>query len=137
MRFGPPFLATSGHAGASPGVVSLEPPLVLDGYTVNATMTPLLYTWSVAGPASDGFSGPDCGVEPADDGSGAAWAWAPQEMGGYVVTLTVDWTMTWSLTYDFGAGPVTLPQTVYPEPIAVSGDPVAYPVDEYRGVLAG
>ncbi len=122
----------------SPGPVSLEPPLVLNGYAVSATMTPLLYTWAVSGPASGGFSGPDCGVAPEDaDGTGAAWAWTPQTEGAYAVTLTVDWTMTWSLTYDFGDGPVTLPQTVYPGPIPVSGPPLEYPVTEYRGVLAG
>ena len=123
---------------ASPGPVALDPPLVLDGYTVNATMTPLLYTWAIAGPAAVGFSGASCGAEPTDEaGAGAAWVWEPQTAGVYTVSLTTDWTMTWSLTYDFGDGPVLLPQTVYPGPIPVAGPPVDYPVDEYRGVLTG
>ncbi len=122
----------------SPGQVALDPPLVLGGYTVDATMTPVLYTWTVTGPDTGGFSGPDCGVEPEDeDGTGAAWTWTPQAQGAYTVTLTVDWTMTWSLTYDFGDGPVQLPQTLYPNPIPVSGEPIEYPVTEYRGVLTG
>lgn len=122
----------------SPGQVTLDPPLVLNGYAVDAWMAPLLYTWSISGPASAQFSGPSCGTEPTDEsGTGAAWAWAPQTAGAYTVGLTADWTMTWSLTYDFGDGPVTLPQTQYPSPIPVSGPPIEYSVDEYRGVLTG
>lgn len=123
---------------ASPGPVTLDPPLVLNGYTVDATMTPLLYTWAIEGVTSGGFASASCGAEPTDEaGTGAAWAWEPQTAGVYTVSLTTDWTMTWSLTYDFGDGPVALPQTVYPGPIPVAGPPVDYPVDEYRGVLTG
>lgn len=120
----------------SPDSVTLDPPLTLGGYTVDATMTPLLYTWSVSGPATSGFSGPSCGTEPTDEtGASAAWVWEPQTAGTYLVSLTADWTMVWSLTYDFGAGAVTLPQTQYPGPIPVTGPTVEYPVDEYRGEL--
>jgi hypothetical protein len=121
----------------TPGAVALDPPLTLGGYTVNATMTPLLYTWHVDGPEGGSSSGPTCGSSPDEDGEGAAWTWQPQRMGDYTVLFTVDWTMNWSLTYDFGDGPVTLPATQYPSPIPVSGAPVAYSVDEFRGVLSG
>ena len=108
-------------------------PITLNGWTVEAEMRAILYSWSVSGPGLGGsHDSPTCGSEPAldGDGDGSAWIWQPQTMGDYTINFTSTWFGTWTQTYN-GVNVGTFP--LGPAPITQA--PLAYPVGEYVGVL--
>lgn len=113
--------------------VSTEP-ITIGGWTVQATMAPLLYNWVVHnGPGGGGaHSTTDCGLEPLtdSDGEGSAWMWQPQTKGEYVVDFSATWAGTWTLAY---AG--TTLGTFPLGPADIAAEPITYTVDEYVGIL--
>lgn len=122
----------------APAPQTLNQPLSLGGWTVEATMTPMTYTWLVSGPESSSGSNTQCGHAPdpqGDSGAGAAWIWQPQVRGEYQIALTTGWMAEYSLTYDFGTGPIDLGTHVHPDLVEVAGDSVVYPIREHRGTL--
>ncbi len=103
----------------------------LNGWTVTATATITLLTWTVSGP--DGTvdaTGTDCGTEPDPfgDGEGAAAIWTPNEPGAYSIVLTAEWGGSFTRTY--GA----ISQTVDLGTISLSEPAVPYSVVEIQTV---
>lgn len=118
----------------TPDTAVIEP-ITLNGWTVEAEMSAILFSWSVSGPGKGGRSDvTDCGIEPdlEGDGDGAAWMWQPQTMGEYTISFTSTWLGTWTQSYA-GTNVGTFP--LGPAPIDQA--PVIYPVGEYVGVLTG
>jgi hypothetical protein len=106
-----------------PGTVNVA--VTLRGWTAEATMDPVQFTWAIGGTASGRFHADECGSE-ADP----AASWMPETKGPYTVTLTSTWAGTWTLSYNGFLG------GVFPlGPYDFAAPAVAYPVDEYRGVL--
>lgn len=97
----------------------------LRGWTAAATMSAVQYHWVVTGPTPASFQPTDCGSE----GSPAAM-WMPETMGPHVIEVAVTWAGTWTLSY---AG---IPMgTFVLGPFDIDGEPIAYPVGEYVGIL--
>ena len=97
----------------------------LRGWTAAATMNAVGYRWSIHGVDSASFSASSCGSEAAPAGT-----WMPERLGPYSVTLTSSWSGSWTLSYNGVAlGSYAL------GPFDFAAEPLAYPVDEYRGVL--
>jgi hypothetical protein len=106
-----------------PGEVNVA--VTLRGWTAAATVDPVQFKWAVSGTASAGFHADGCGSE-ADP----AASWMPETKGPYTVALTSTWAGTWTLSYNGFLG------GVFPlGPYDFAAPAIAYPVDEYRGVL--
>ena len=97
----------------------------LRGWSAAATMRPVQYHWSVAGPDDELFSAAACGSEDSPSAT-----WVPEVMGDYEIGLSATWAGTWTLTY---AG--VLMGTFVLGPVDVDAAVSAYPVGEYIGVL--
>ena len=107
----------------NPGEVNVA--VTLRGWTAEATVEPAQFAWAISGTASAGFHADGCGSE-ADP----AASWMPETMGPYTVALTSTWAGTWTLSYNGFLG------GVFPlGPYDFAAPAIAYPVDEYRGVL--
>jgi len=99
----------------------------LNGWVAAGSVEVVLIGWRVDGPTGTSADTSECGSleQPAV-------RWTPETMGEYSVVVTAAWAGTWELTYE------GVPMGTYPlGPIYLTSDPVPYPVDEYRGVLAG
>ena len=118
---------------ADPGTVSV-PPITVRGWTVEATVEPVLFTWTVSGPGTGGSHAADsCGTQPSVEegtGAGAVWTWMPETLGTYSIQFATTWGGSWTLSY---AGATT--GTFVLEPLTVDAAPVTYSVDEFVGVL--
>ena len=106
-----------------PGTVSVG--VALRGWTAEATMQAVEFSWAIGGTASAGFTASGCGSEPDP-----AATWMPETKGPYSVTLTSTWAGTWVLSYNgFPGGSFPL------GPVEFAAPTVPYPVSEYRGRL--
>jgi hypothetical protein len=106
-----------------PGEVNVG--VALRGWTAEATVDPVQFKWAIGGTASAGFHADGCGSE-----ANPAASWMPETMGPYTVALTLTWAGTWTLSYNGFLG------GVFPlGPFDFAAPAIAYPVDEYRGVL--
>jgi hypothetical protein len=106
-----------------PGTVSIG--VSLRGWTAEATMQAVEFSWAVGGTASARFTTSGCGSEPDP-----AATWMPETKGPYSVMLTSTWAGTWVLSYNgFPGGSFSL------GPVEFAAPTVPYPVSEYRGRL--
>jgi len=106
-----------------PGTVSIG--VALRGWTAEASMQAVEFSWAVDGTAAAGFTASGCGSEPDP-----AATWMPETKGPYSVTLTSTWAGTWVLSYNgFPGGSFPL------GPVEFAAPTVPYPVSEYRGRL--
>ena len=106
-----------------PGTVSVG--VSLRGWTAEASMQAVEFSWAIGGTASARFTASGCGSEPDP-----AATWMPETKGPYSVTLTSTWAGTWVLSYNgFPGGSFPL------GPVEFAAPTVPYPVSEYRGRL--
>lgn len=108
-----------------PGAVAAD--AELNGWVASGAVEVVQVGWEVDGPSGTAQNTSTCGSEEAP-----AVTWTPETMGDYSVVVTTVWAGTWDLTYE------GVPMGTFPlGPLALTAAAVPYPVDEYRGVLAG